>query len=147
MQKLFTAIAGVAVGLVLAFAPAVARAAPSHFAPKKANVTILHVQRGCHVWFYNGYRAAKLTVTLHSGGTLTITNNDMMPHKLIQTAGRSVRFIGRPAMNHMTAAVKVAFRHTGVYKFRTKAGEDYPGMDAKTIGADNQLRLVVRVVS
>jgi plastocyanin len=110
-------------------------------------VTIVHVKRGCHVWLYRGTQTARLTVKLRAGGTLSITNNDVMPHKLVKTSGPAVRFVGKRAMSHMSASVKVRFGHGGVYKFVTKAGEDYAGMDMKTVGEDNVLRLVVRVVS
>jgi len=47
-------------------------------------------------------------------------------------------------MAHMAATAKVRFAHAGVYRFTTKAGEDYmEGM--KTIGEDNVLRLTVKV--
>jgi hypothetical protein len=49
-------------------------------------------------------------------------------------------------MGHMSATATVVFRHAGVYKLKTKAGEDYPGMQGmKTIGEDNVLRLTVIV--
>lgn len=51
---------------------------------------------------------------------------------------------GPGLMAHMGATVKVSFTRPGVYRFTTKAGEDYmPGV--KTIGEDNVLRLTVRV--
>ena len=34
---------------------------------------------------------ASQTMTLGAKGTLTITNNDVMPHKLIETSGPAVR--------------------------------------------------------
>ena len=43
-------------------------------------------------------------------------------------------------MARMGAEVKLSFSRTGVYRFTTKAGEDYmPGM--KTVGEDNVLHL------
>ena len=148
MKKLLLALTGFGVGGLLALAPAVAVPSTGHAAAaKKANVTIVHVMRGCHVWFYRNSQTPRLTLKLQVGGTLSITNTDAMPHKLIKTSGPAVRFVGKPAMNHMSASVKVVFRHAGVYRFVTKAGEDYPGMDMKTIGEDNHLRLVVRVVA
>jgi hypothetical protein len=68
-----------------------------------------------------------------------------MPHKLVLASGPAVRYHGTPAMRHMSASVRVTFPKAGVYKFVTKAGEDYPGMAMKTIGEDNVLRLTVRV--
>jgi len=48
------------------------------------------------------------------------------------------------AMTHMGASTKVVFSKAGVYRFTTRAGEDYmSGM--KTVGEDNVLRLRVTV--
>ena len=102
--------------------------------------------KGCHTWSVNGgpFKASQ-SITLRLGSRLTLTNNDVMPHKLVLTSGPAVRYHGTPAMRHMSASVRVTFRKAGVYKFITKAGEDYPGMAMKTIGEDNVLRLTVRV--
>ena len=114
-------------------------------APKRATIMIRHQMRGCHTWSVNGgvYRAT-LSTSLARGGTITFTNMDVMPHKLVKTSGPAIHFAGKPNMNHMSATVKVTFSKAGVYKFTTKPGEDYmKGM--KTIGEDNVLRLTVRV--
>jgi hypothetical protein len=51
-----------------------------------------------------------------------------------------------PMMSHMSAAVTVSFASVGVYRFTTKAGEDYKWAGSpKTIGEDNVLRLTVTV--
>ena len=120
-------------------------AASSAFASgKQASVTIRHQMRGCHAWsFDNGAYKASLKINLARGTTLTVTNNDVMPHKLIQLAGPKLHFAGAN-MNHMSAATHVTFLKKGTYRFMTKAGEDYmQGM--KTIGEDNVLRLTVTV--
>ena len=81
-----------------------------------------------------------------------------MPHKLIETSGPAVTFtrltagMGMglkgtfpPAMlARMGSSSKVTFTKAGVYKFTTKAGEDYM-TGVKTIGEDNVLRLTVTV--
>ncbi len=110
----------------------------------KATLTIRHQLRGCHTWsFDNGPYKASLKIKLAAGTTLTVTDNDMMPHKLIQLAGPKAKLIS-PAMNHMSARAKVVFATRGTYRFSTKPGEDYmKGM--KTIGPDNGLRLTVVV--
>ena len=77
------------------------------------------------------------------GTTLTVVDSDVMPHKLVQTSGPSLR-LTTPAMRHMSAQAKVVFAAKGTYTFKTKAGEDYmPGV--KTVGEDNVLRLTVVV--
>ena len=112
----------------------------------KASVTIRHQTRGCHSWSINGGASrASLTTTLARGGTIKFVDNDVMPHKLIKTSGAAVRYVGNPSMRHMSASVSVKFAKAGTYRFTTKAGEDYPGIHVKTIGADNVLRLTVKV--
>jgi plastocyanin len=110
----------------------------------QAKLTIRHQIRGCHAWSYDGgaYKAS-LKVKLAAGTTLTITNNDVMPHKLIQLSGAKLHILS-PNMNHMSATAKVTFLKKGTYHFMTKPGEDYmQGM--KTLGPDNVLRLSVTV--
>jgi len=108
-------------------------------------IVIRHQVRGCHTWSVNGGTwAASQSVRIARNGAITIVDNDVMPHKLIQKGGPAVRYVGKPAMNHMGASMKVVFPKAGVYRFTTKPGEDYmAGM--KTIGEDNVLRLTVTV--
>jgi hypothetical protein len=47
-------------------------------------------------------------------------------------------------MNHAGATTSVRFTRAGVYKFATKAGDDYM-KGVKTVGEDNVLRLTVTV--
>ena len=110
----------------------------------KATLTIRHQTRGCHTWSINNtsYRAS-LKVRLARGTTLTVIDNDVMPHKLIQLAGPKAKLV-TPAMKHMSAQAKVVFAKKGTYRFTTKAGEDYM-KGIKTIGPDNVLRLTVTV--
>jgi plastocyanin len=119
-----------------------ASAAPT----QNASLLIRHQARGCHAWSIDGgaFRAPQ-TLTLTRGSRLTITNNDIMSHKLVKLSGPTLTFA--PArMSHNGASVKLTFTHAGVYRFTTKAGEDYPAMAMmKTVGEDNVLRLTVRV--
>jgi plastocyanin len=124
-----------------------------------ATITIRHQTHGCHSWSANGdaYKATQ-AIKLHRGASLTVTNNDVMPHKLIETSGPSARFtrlspgLGMglkgtfpPAMlARMGSSSKVTFAKPGVYKFTTKVGEDYMS-GVKTTGEDNVLRLTVTV--
>jgi plastocyanin len=80
-----------------------------------------------------------------TGGSVTFTDNDIMPHKLILTSGPAATFVGRAAMSHMGAMVKVVFPKAGTYRFTTKFGEDYKGIAMKTVGEDNALHLTVTV--
>jgi plastocyanin len=135
---------------------AVAPAASSH-----ASLLIRHQVRGCHSWSLNGGAySASHTIVLSRGGSVTVTNNDVMPHQLVKTGGPAVRYTRLsagtngvmalkgtfpPAMlARMGAADRITFTKAGVYHFTTKAGEDYM-KGIKTIGEDNVLRLTVRV--
>src|SRR5262245_30548435 len=90
-----------------------------------SSVVIRHQMRGCHTWSANGgaYKASQ-KMAVKRGTTVTFRNNDVMPHTLIETKGSPV-VIRRAKMGHMSAVAKVTFSHPGVYKFKTKAGEDY----------------------
>ncbi len=114
-------------------------------APGHATLVIRHQTRGCHTWSVNGgaFRASQ-KITLARGASLTITNNDVMPHKLVLTKGPAVKLSGPANLAHMGATVTVTFGKAGVYRFTTKPGEDYVA-GIKTVGPDNVLRLTVRV--
>ena len=122
-------------------------------------LVIRHQLKGCHSWSANGdaYKPSQ-SITLRRGASLSVTNNDVMPHKLVETSGAAVTFTRlkagmgmgmkgtfAPAMlPRMGSSSKVTFTKPGVYKFTTKAGEDYMS-GVKTIGEDNILRLTVTV--
>ncbi|TMM28957.1 MAG: hypothetical protein E6F93_11040 [Actinobacteria bacterium] len=149
MKRLLIILAGLSVGVGLTAGVAITGTTNTQQgakAPVKSTITIRHQMRGCHAWSVNGsaYVATQKTTLAH-GGTITFFDNDA--HKLVKTSGPAVRYRPGPAMRHMSASVRVTFTKAGVYKFTTKAGEDYPGMAMKTIGEDNVLRLTVRVSS
>lgn len=140
MKRLTTILAVIAAGGVAA---SLAAAAPGH--TFHATLTIHHQVRGCHNWAVgNGPFKPAQHVDLMRGGSITVIDNDVMPHTLIKTSGPAVRFVGKPAMSHMSAKVTVVFAKAGVYHFKTKAGEDYY-KGVKTIGEDNNLTLTVDV--
>ena len=131
----------IAVAAVLVGSAASALAAPGNH----ASVLIRHELRGCHSWSVNGdaFKSSQ-SITLRRGGTLAVTNIDVMPHTLILTSGPSLR-IAHPTLGHMMSGpLKVTLTKPGVYHFTTKAGEDYM-KGIKTIGADNVLKLTVIV--
>ena len=108
-----------------------------------ASLVISHATVGCHNWSLNG-GATKVsqTVSLTPGSTLTVTDQDVMAHTVVQTSGpRAV--IQNPQTNK-TQSATLTFAHPGTYKFGTKAGEDYtPGIT--TTGPDHVLHLTVTV--
>jgi plastocyanin len=89
-------------------------------------LTIRHQLRGCHSWSVNGgaYKPSQ-SVTLTKGATLTIVNNDVMPHKLVKLSGPALTLATSANMNHSAATTHVKFPKAGIYTFTTKAGEDY----------------------
>jgi hypothetical protein len=124
-----------------------------------STLVIRHQVHGCHAWSANGdaYKATQ-SIALKSGASLSVTNNDVMPHKLVETSGPVVKIVRLtpgmgmgmkgtfpPAMMaRMGSSSKVTFTKPGVYKFTTKVGEDYMS-GVKTTGEDNVLRLTVTV--
>jgi plastocyanin len=142
MQRKQT-IRGAALALAALAAVAVTSTAP---AGDTATIAIRHQTRGCHTWSFNsGPFKASLAVNVTAGTVLRITNNDVMPHKLIQAAGPKVRFV-HPNLSKMASSSTVKLTRKGVYRFTTKPGEDYSWAGSmKTVGEDNVLHLTVRV--
>jgi hypothetical protein len=108
-------------------------------------LTIRHQLRGCHSWSLDGgaYKPSQ-SVKLARDATLTIVNNDVMPHKLVKLTGPALTLGSNANMNHVGATTHVKFAKAGIYTFTTKAGEDYM-KGVKTTGEDNVLRLNVTV--
>ncbi len=138
-------IRGAALALAALAALVVTSAAP---AGGTATIAIRHATRGCHSWSMNSgpFKASlSVSVSVSAGTVVRFTNNDVMPHKLIQTAGPKVR-LTHPNMIKMASSASVKLTSKGVYRFTTKAGEDYAwAASMKTMGEDNVLRLTVRV--
>jgi plastocyanin len=137
IRRLVAALAACAAALLVSSASAHGTA---------ATVTIRHQMHGCHAWsFEDGAYRATLNVQLKRGELLTIRNNDVMPHKLVRTSGPALKVL-TPAMKHMGASARVRFAKAGVYKLKTKPGEDYSwASHMETKGEDNVLRLTVTV--
>ena len=113
--------------------------------PNNARVTIRHQTAHCHAWALNsGPYAAHLDTSVAVGGTIIVTNNDVMPHRLIEKSGPNAVLSSSPSMSHVGAKLKVMFPRAGTYIFTTKAGEDYM-KGVKTTGDDNVLTLKVVV--
>jgi plastocyanin len=142
MQRKHT-IRGASIALAALAALAFTSAAPAHGA---ATIAIRHQMHGCHSWSFNsGPFKASQSVSVKAGTVLRFTNNDVMPHKLVQAAGPKVR-IAHPNMSKIASSATVTLTQKGVYRFTTKAGEDYSWAGTmKTVGEDNVLRLTVRV--
>ena len=154
IKRALTVMTLAAAAAAVSVSAALAVAAPS------AKIVITHQAKGCHGWALNGGALESgLQVALRRGGSVTIKNNDVMPHTLIQTAGPKTTIklvnaamggmgmhgkIGPNMMGHMGATLKVDFPKPGIYRFTTKVGEDYM-QGFPTTGEDHVLRLVVTV--
>jgi hypothetical protein len=133
------------VKLVLTLLIALAVAGSAVAATNHATLTIKHQTRGCHSWSFDAKSwNATQRITIVRGGVLTVVDNDVMPHKLIEVSGPKASLTGT-AMKHMGARAHVGFPTRGTYVFKTRAGEDYM-TGIKTIGEDNVLKLVVTVI-
>ncbi|TML74479.1 MAG: hypothetical protein E6G13_00590 [Actinobacteria bacterium] len=121
----------------------VAGTASAHM-PK--TITIRHQMRGCHSWSVaNGPWRTGLKLKVDRDTSLFFVNDDVMPHRLIQTAGPRAHLF-TPNMNRLRAHATVTFGRAGVYRFTTKPGHDYKGMhEMKMGGKDNVLRLTITV--
>jgi len=130
-------------GLAAFIALAVVSTAP---AGGTTTITISHQTRGCHMWQVgNGYAHPSLSVTIKAGTVLRFVNNDVMPHRLLQTAGPKLAVV-HANMNHMSASMSVKLTQKGVYRFTTKPGEDYKSMSMmKTVGKDYVLHMTLHV--
>ena len=148
--------------LIVAFALAAVLAASAIAAPAAGSTLVItHKVQGCHIWALNGAGpAVNQTIRLHPGQTLTIRNNDVMPHQLIKTSGSAIvmRLLAPGTMStgtlkapyaggmmpHMASVLRVSFPKAGTYVLKTKAGEDYMA-GVKTVGEDNVLKVKVVV--
>jgi plastocyanin len=134
--------------------------AASASAGSSATILIRHQTHGCHAWSLGTgkpYKAAQ-SLRLAPGSAVTIINNDAMAHQLFQTSGPRVaiakvpstmmemshEFKGSGVMGHPGASVKFVLAKPGIYKFKTRFGEDYMKMP-DTIGEDNTLTLKIVV--
>lgn len=109
-----------------------------------ARLTIIHVQKGCHVWSGSGKGtpSAGVKVVLKRGQRLTVLNQDLDTHKLVRLAGPKVALGKAMSMNDR---VTVAFQKPGIYKLRTMKMAT-PGMpEVETMGGDNLLAMLVVV--
>ena len=107
-------------------------------------LTIQHVQKGCHVWSDGKMTAAMMRIHLKPGQKLSILDNDVDAHQMMELAGPTHMQMGGPMM--MNHGMTLAFAKKGVYQLGTKTVEmPGSGMEVKTVGPDHQLRLVVTV--
>lgn len=111
---------------------------------RDVKLSILHVQRGCHVWRDGKRQGPMMRLTLPRGGRLSIVDQDVDAHQLVQVAGPRVHM---PGPMRMMGRAQLTFMQPGTYRLATTT-VDLPGAsmtDVPTIGPDNHLRLTVTV--
>lgn len=151
MNKVVIALtASVAAGLVvlgtaLAHDPGPVRAPTGRVvkiqAGSAAELTILRIIRGCHNWTDGKTIAEKADVTLRHGARLTILNQDVDRHRVMQMRGPRIATGKAIGMN---TSLALRFAKPGLYRFMTVTFE-MPGMpEMKTIEPDYRLILVVQ---
>jgi hypothetical protein len=88
---------------------------------------------------------AMMRLHLRVGQRLSILDQDVDAHQMLEFAGPMRLHMSRPMMTNR--GMTIAFTKKGVYQLATKTVEmpGMGGMDVKTIGPDNKLRLVVTV--
>ena len=130
--------------VLLAICAATVTAAGTASASPTASIVIRHQTRGCHTWSADGAKfSARQRLVVRPTTTLTFTDNDLMPQRLIQLSGPKVKLVS-PAMHKPGAHASVRLVAKGTYVFGTKPGEDYM-KGVVTKGADNVLKLTVVV--
>jgi hypothetical protein len=117
--------------------------------PVVTRLTIEHVLHGCHIWSNGTTTATMMRLHLKVGQRLAILDQDVDPHQMMQFSGPARLHLGGPMMPLMTKhALMISFPSKGVYRLGTRTVHmpaGMPSMDVKTIGPDNNLRLLVTV--
>lgn len=116
---------------------------PTTLAAAAAGLTIIHVQKGCHVWSNGSAQMPMMRVTLHAGQTLRIMNQDLDMHRMVEVAGPAQMMLGG-AMKQGQAQT-LTFGKSGIYRFMTKVSPMAGMPDVATTGPDNTLQLSVKV--
>ena len=105
-------------------------------------ITIVHIVQGCHNWTNGSKLAERAEATMRAGGSLTILNQDVDFHRIVQLSGPRIATGSRMMMNMST---KLRFAKSGTYHFKTVTSEMPGMMNMKTVGPDYRLLLTVQV--
>jgi plastocyanin len=128
--------------LIAALALTAAALAAGQAPIRHASLTVIHVQKGCHIWTVGQRQLVSPRVPLARGGTITFRNHDVDGHRLVQVAGPAKLHLAKLGMNGRAV---VKFTKPGVYRLRTKTFEMMGMPEMKTTGPDNTLKLTVVV--
>ena len=114
-------------------------------ATKRADeVTIVHVQKGCHVWSDAGKQMTTMHLRMHTGQMLDVMNQDVDMHRMMELSGPTMMSLGGPMAQGKTDAL--TFTKPGTYVFGTKVSSMQGMPEVATTGPDNHLKLTVTVV-
>ncbi len=111
--------------------------------PARADLTIIHAQKGCHLWSDGSSQMPMMRLTLKTGQMLQIMNQDVDMHRVMELAGPQMMLGG--AMKHGQTQT-LTFPKPGTYRFTTKVWPMAGMPEVETSGPDNTLRLTVKVV-
>jgi hypothetical protein len=110
--------------------------------PVADQLTIVHMQRGCHDWSNGTARMATMRLVMKPGQMLRILNQDVDMHRLMQLAGPTM-MLGGPMKEGQ--AQTLTFAKPGMYRFDTRVLPMTGMPEVATVGPDNHLRLMVTV--
>ena len=110
--------------------------------PVADQLTIVHMQKGCHDWSNGTAQMATMRLVMKPGQMLRIMNQDVDMHRLMQLAGPTI-MLGGPMKEGQ--ARSLTFTKPGTYKFDTKSLPMKGMPEVQTIGPDNHLQLTVTV--
>src|SRR5262245_49900579 len=80
-------------------------------APNQASLVIRHQLHGCHAWALNG-GAFKVVqaVRITRGGSIVVTNNDVMYHQFVKVSGPAVTYTLLKPGTAMKGTVRMPFK-------------------------------------
>ncbi len=105
-------------------------------------LTILHVQKGCHVWSDGTSQTPMLQLSMKPGQMLRIMNQDVDMHRMVELSGPMMT-LGAPMKTGQSESL--TFTKPGTYRFHTKSSAMMGMPEVATTGPDNTLRLTVVV--
>lgn len=114
-------------------------AAPS----KTVRLAIIHTVHGCHVWQSTRTLGPAGVLKVAAGTKVVLRINCPMDFALTQVRGPKLA-LGDPTM-HTGTSRTIVFRARGTYIVRAVNLQSSDQVGLQTLGADNQLTLVVKV--
>ena len=125
--------------LLVLTAAAIALGAPS----KTVRLAIVHTVHGCHAWQSTRTLGPAATVALPVGGKLVLRVNCPMDFDLTQVSGPRLALGDRTF--HTGTTRTLSFPRRGTYVLRAVNLQSSAALGLETLGADEPLRLTVRV--